>query len=739
MILYKKIILFLLFVSFALYAGKDCGHDHNSNCNHSQSANTTCRDFANILNFAKYSACENVINKFEYLDKGFGKFIIKKLESNTKDLFPWRFEVTNGYQEGFFYHALMGIALENKDDIISAYNEFCSSLSYIDEEKSFNHPKLRHEIELAIARIYLEVGRLNDAQEWFESVRIESSDNNILVAADSGLIARAVAFGDYKEACEMCEDLGTLTTLTREQFNAYAKVLFSLGKDREAFSQLLTGIAKYGFDEKFGLKEPMVNLFLNALPRATNNEIEWYYDLVGYGIMEARAQKGDEKHLTILLKTRMLFSAVFPFLDPEDDMKKLVKRIEYLKTNVVYQLANRYINKKSDLIFNALYQNRKLALKTNFFNNITTEFQLELLLMKAESMLLKSDSIDKTIKLYEKVYFSLTNDYLKQKPYDDSTFYKIAEMGIVLSEAFKCFATDLPVPEKIIYKSNNIIFDNSQKMAGMQILLSYINKSPQPCVDDCLAMFPKSNPQYLQWINFKILNAINNNKLKDAKKFSEQYYDIAGQLTPDIYHKMIFVYIALGDTKKAFNVAMDGLLYFYPFRLTDEFHYHGSYWYRQLCRNLYSWASDKDIHKFNRIQLISELPEFLMEFNPQISTRQLRSALHWQSKFGKNELSYRDAYNNEHYELALDILTNKFGNSKQSGHQYKKAICLDKIGKSENAFYEMLKSINTRKRFVNQFIKNINYTAIERNLLEKCAIDDKTKKMYSDFLNDNFQ
>jgi len=273
-------------------------------------------DFAYTLALAKHSSCSYIAEKFDALSRfnGFGNFVLKELKKKDEGLFPWRFEVTNGYQEGYFYYALKGIALENKGDIIAAYNAYQNSLISINEKASFEHREPRHEVELAIGRIYLKCGRYYDAYNIFDIVRLESHDKNIKIIADSGLINRAIAIGDYKEACEMYEDLGTFTTLSREQFNGYAKVLFSLGKDRDAFAQLLYGIAKYGFDEDLGIKDPMVDLFLNALPRTTDDEIEWYYDLVGYGIMDTRAQKGDEKHLVMLLKTRMLFSTVFPFL-----------------------------------------------------------------------------------------------------------------------------------------------------------------------------------------------------------------------------------------------------------------------------------------------------------------------------------------------------------------------------------------------------------------------------------------
>ncbi len=280
----KKIVLILFLICFHCFA---------------------IDDFANVFKFAKFSSCENIAYKFDTLSKfnGFGKLIEKELQKKTENLFPWRAEVTNGYKEGFFYHTFKGIALENKGDIISAYNEYYYSLSYIDEAKSFVYPGPRHEVELAIANIFLEVGRYYDAQEWFDSIRIEAADKNLAIKADLGLIKRAEKLGDYVEACKMYKDLGTFVKLSREQLNSYAKILFSMNRDRDAFAQLLHGIAIYGFSEELGFKDSLITLFYNALPRATDEEIEWYYDLLGYGINETYARKGSEDHILMLMKT----------------------------------------------------------------------------------------------------------------------------------------------------------------------------------------------------------------------------------------------------------------------------------------------------------------------------------------------------------------------------------------------------------------------------------------------------
>jgi len=103
MIFFKRILLFLLLFSFAVYAvPKD--------------------DFANVLNYAKLSTCSELAkdllnNKFQILDP---RMPGSSFKSPTP--FPWRFEITNGYKEGFFYYALLGYANEQIGEIPFAYN-----------------------------------------------------------------------------------------------------------------------------------------------------------------------------------------------------------------------------------------------------------------------------------------------------------------------------------------------------------------------------------------------------------------------------------------------------------------------------------------------------------------------------------------------------------------------------------------------------------------------------------------
>jgi len=333
MILFKKIILISLFLTFTLCAAPK-------------------GDFAHTLNLAKYSTCKDMAEDFTN-----GKFKIQNHKSKIQNsLFPWRFEVTNGYQEGFVYYALLGYSAENSGDIPFAYRCYQNSLACIDEEKSFDYPLPRSEIYLAIGRTCLAAGRYMDAKAWLDTAFLESGDNIKLQAAiDRVLIQRANEIGDYPEIIFLYQHLESLANkktprldkegcpkggvverttdhgLRTTDYANYAQILFYSRKDREGFSKLLTGISKLGIDNNLGVKDPLVEMFLNNIMRADDDEVKFFYDLLGWAIVDARAKAGDENYLAFLCNARTLFCKVYDFLEPENDLKKVKKRIDIVK------------------------------------------------------------------------------------------------------------------------------------------------------------------------------------------------------------------------------------------------------------------------------------------------------------------------------------------------------------------------------------------------------------------------
>ena len=72
-------------------------------------------DFMHPLDLAKYSACKDVVEHTQQSNNP--QIQQSKLKALAAIPFPWRFEVTNGYQEGFVFYAFLGYANELSGNI----------------------------------------------------------------------------------------------------------------------------------------------------------------------------------------------------------------------------------------------------------------------------------------------------------------------------------------------------------------------------------------------------------------------------------------------------------------------------------------------------------------------------------------------------------------------------------------------------------------------------------------------
>ncbi len=203
----KKIFLFSLLYSLAVFAAPK-------------------NDFDNVLNLTKYSVCKDAVEHTQQSNMTSpaltgthqhspafalkGGIIIhqSKLKALSSSPFPWRFEITNGYQEGFVYYALLGYASEQSGDIPFAYRCYQNSLACIDEDESFDYPLPRAEIYLAIGRTCLAANRYMDAKDWLDTAFFEAGNNkNLQAAIDRVLIQRANELGDYQEVLFLYQHL----------------------------------------------------------------------------------------------------------------------------------------------------------------------------------------------------------------------------------------------------------------------------------------------------------------------------------------------------------------------------------------------------------------------------------------------------------------------------------------------------------------------------------------------------
>jgi len=726
MILSIKNILFFLIVLLAV------------NC-------SATDDFVHTLALAKHSSCSYIAEKFDALSRfdGFGNFVLKELKKNNEGLFPWRFEVTNGYQEGFFYFALLGYANELSGDIPFAYHCYQNSLACIDEDKSFSHPLPRAEIYLAIGRTCLAAGRYMDSKDWLDNAYFEAGDNKQLQAAiDRVLIQRANEIGDYpeiiflyqhlenlanqktprldKEGCpkggvvERTTDYGPrVTGLTKPEIANYAQILFWCRKDREGFSKLLTGISKLGIDNSLGVKDPLVDKFLNNIMRAEDDEVKWFYDLLGWAIVDARAKAGDEDFLAFLCNARTLFCKVYDFLDPEDDLEKVKKRIDVVKQQIA-QGYDVFGNKtKQPRHSPGATRNRKIVKLSNrkIINGEVQEspdFELEILLMQAD-WYYKSKKYLLAKVMYIKAAALATGTYANLE-YDGTTMENAAVIGLLMIN-----------PKSKIEHSK--FFDGSYRAAEttLQLYLAATNDEQRAKYDAEVAMkiLPKANINVQLYLQLRIKQLCKDKEFADAQKLCFEYYNKTGVFPLSIGEIVVAIHIANGKTHEAFEAAYKTLLY-------PSVNISYNHW--RFIEKIWSGALDNELLEYSRMRICYAMIDYIRFPNNNIARLYFLDACKWKQTYLKKEINLRKNIASNNNINSLKILENEFPNSRQYSHIYNKAIILLNTGKTNDACLALINAYRLRYDLCYEVCQGIINHDLELSIINKCLskINNKT-------------
>jgi hypothetical protein len=90
---------------------------------------------------------------------------------------------------------------------------------------------------------------------------------------------------------------------------------------------LLQGLTKLGIDNDLGVKDPMVDCFLNNIMRADDQEISYFYDLLGCALSDVPPLADYEGLMVFLCAEREHLSSLFSFLAEEDDIAALKQRV----------------------------------------------------------------------------------------------------------------------------------------------------------------------------------------------------------------------------------------------------------------------------------------------------------------------------------------------------------------------------------------------------------------------------
>jgi len=748
-------------------------------------------DFTHTLNLAKYSACKDVVEHTQQSNMTSpalagthsrwnnrdvpleGGIIIQlsKLKALSSGPFPWRFEVTNGYQEGFVYYALLGYANELSGDIPYAYRCYQNSLACVDEDKSFDHPLPRAEIYLAIGRTCLAAGRYMDAKNWLDTAFLEAGDNETLQAAiDRVLIKRANEIGDYPEVIFLYQHLlsmaqafaGSSTNdnnspplkgetggcknsppvlggvarsdgvverttdhgLRTTDYANYSQILFYSHKNREGFSKLLEGISKLGIDNNLGVKDPLVDKFLNNIMRADDDEVKWFYDLLGWAIVDARAKAGDENFLAFLCNARTLFCKVYDFLNPEDDLKKVKKRIDVVKEQPA-QGFNPFTEKYSVSGNRYLRSTRRMSggnLKISKSGEMekTPGIILEDLLMLADWKLKQKQKSKAETNYY--LASQIATGRFANIEYDGTTMENAAVMGLLLIN-----------PKSQI--ENPKFFDGSFRAAELtlQLYQKATNDKQRAEYDTEVAVktLPVANPATLNYLLTEAHFLIRQAELEKAITSYKKYIEHKRNMPLSDVKQWCSLLFSLGEIKLAFEVALNMLKH------CDN--YSERVRLAEYCLDIWPYASLNELNQFSRIIKSAPLAYYLIHLGHFSLPGCLVKAVNWKRQFYGNQFDLINAISDADYNTALEILTNNFNNSKSGAHDYNKAIVFLAIGETNIAFAFAMKALTKRCKLANKNI--IKYSASETQFIEPLLENVSTNliEKYELWLNENIE
>ncbi len=675
-----------------------------------------------LLDLARHSACRDAARAIE---GGSISAALAALDALTAGAFYWRGMVTNGYQQGFFVHALRGYCLERMGDIVKAYRSYQNSRAYFDDAAvAVQCPEPRLEVFLGLGRTCLVAGRYTDAFNWLDLVRLEASaEPRIAAAADRALICRAVEIGDYHDAITNYWDLqhllletgnlklaadaastsniqhSTLSIegeeadqesifvrperiLSREEHKELAQLYFWTHQDRPGFKTVLDGITLLGIDNDLGVRDPMVDCFLNNIMRADDTEIHRFYDLLGYALSHARAEKGDEIYIGFLCNARTVMAEMCPFLAAEDDIEILRHRID-----TVRQLLKRTMIVSAAKRQRATAQNADRLGRNGVYAHV---FRMHASNTYCEDTLMQADLRAKQY-AWRRALNVYSNAIVcsKEESYDGTTTRHAAELGIALS----C----LEVQPRCFSNCTATMYDGSTRSAlaclricmqlGETVMPSYAS-----CADMCLDQLPSANATVLQHLRYKAQQERQAMNVERVVTLCGEYEQRAGAVPADMAVEWFAMLCARGSVSDAFSVLLRTLVN------TELRDYSGSGKLTELCDNQWSWATDDDLEQYARVRELVALPE-LIQFAyimPVTVAVRLNLMKTWRDTFYVREVNIRRAMKAGQYVHALTLFTNTPLEKCQAGQMSSFAIISAAVGDTNAACAAMLAAMKMR-------------------------------------------
>ncbi len=720
-----------------------------------------------LLDFAHHSACREAAQAIEEGNIAGGLAMLDKLACGA---FHWRGAVTNGYQQGFFVNALRGYCLERIGDIVKAYRTYQNSRAYFDDTAvAMQCPEPRLEVFLGLGRTCLVAGRYTDAFNWLDLVRLEASATpRIATAADRALIRRAVEIGDYHDAITNFWDLQHLLLetgnlkleqsgsdlraanaavvedsrhgspshtntnptsniqhrapnveatedykfvrreriLSREEYQEFAQLYFWTHQDRPGFKTVLDGLTLLGIDNDLGVNDPMVNCFLSNIMRADDAEIERFYDLLGYAIMQARALKGDEEYIVMLVNGRNAMARGFTFLSRKNDLKTVRKRIHAVKKQLEKELLaflNRHTIARSAQWSSQLVRPQPINQDKD---SACIQNQYEDALMCADIVCVSGSSA-RAAALYSNIHAFACCTNIGHCTYDGTTITLASRLGwlrtagIVTTNAELIWSDDYE-PASLREWSYCLWSEGMRaNSATVAVLHTWILRN---------RALPQAYPP-LVW--YLVRAAAAHKRCRDAQGFIQcisERWQRNSAMNADFYQLWFAACAAQGQCTQAFTALYDGLQHTAIALERVALMEH--------CVQAFPWARAEDLQTFDRTAYATLLEPLLN--NPAMGFAGYRQTYIPARAVGAAEMQMRICIAANDMAGALNIFSNMPPERVHPGTLFRLAECFARVGQTNAAFACMWRAYGMRSLLAGALGGDaIHYPVLETPNLEQ--------------------
>ena len=318
----------------------------------------TYQQFTNALEKANKFIAEN---KFRELPS-----ILPEFEENN--LLLYINDPKTGINHGWNYYYIQQIIFNNRDKFYESAEYGDNAIEFleisklptkatneadhtIEEIKQFEYNK-----EKAKLLSYIQLGKAsyNYGKNLFAErhlLYVLNSSNNanleILCSAVSELAGFYILQGKYQFAYNSITGvMNRVKYLPKDIMYQKANASFWLGKNKEAFADLLSIIYSDDIDKEQPWSDPALLLFLKRIARAESSDILAFYDALSYQMENTSLENKYQDALVFYMSERNLLKKIYAYLENKDDVIKLRERYakEYEKNKELQKNYNKITN-----------------------------------------------------------------------------------------------------------------------------------------------------------------------------------------------------------------------------------------------------------------------------------------------------------------------------------------------------------------------------------------------------------